>query len=447
MALTGLDIYKKLPQTNCGECGVPTCLAFAMKLAGGQAELTACPHVSEEVKEQLTEAAAPPIRIVTVGRGDKEFKVGGETVLYRHDKTFLNPPGFGVLVEADSDDAAIEAKVKQVSGMSFERVGQVLEANLIAIKAGSDSSRFAEVVKKVSGISDLPLMLMSNDAAAMKTAIEPVAEARPLICAATKDNYEDMASLAKEKSCPLVVSDSGGLTALAELVEKVTALGVKDIVLDPRADAGFDTLKNLTFARRAALKKKFRPLGYPVITWPCDEEDEMLEAVLASVHVAKYGGIVIFNSLEPWKALPLLVLRQNIYTDPQRPLTVDQGIYEIGSPDENSPVLVTTNFSLTYFIVSSEVESSKVSSWLCIMDSEGLSVLTAWAAGKFVPERIASFISKSGIADKVKHNKLVIPGFVAQIKGELEEELSDWDILVGPREATDIPPYLKQWSA
>jgi len=447
MALTGLDIYKKLPQTNCGECGVPTCLAFAMKLAGGQAELTACPHVSEEAIAELEEASAPPVRIVTVGKGDREFKVGGETVLYRHEKTFVNECGFGVLIKADSDDGEIEAKVKQANELSFDRVGQTLRADLIAIKAGSDGARFAEVVKKVSGITDMPLVLISDDVDVIKGALECVADKRPLICAATKDNYEAMANLAKEKGCPLVVSEPSGLDALAELAEKVAALGIKDIILDPGADNGKDTLKNLTFIRRAALRQKFRPLGYPVITWPSNEEDEMMEAVLASVHVAKYGGIIILNDLEPWKILPLLVLRQNIYTDPQRPLTVEQGIYEIGSPNENSPVLVTTNFSLTYFIVSSEVETSKVPAWLCIMDSEGLSVLTAWAAGKFVPERIASFIGKCGISDKVKHSKLVIPGFVAQIKGELEEELPDWNIIVGPREATDIPAYLKKWSA
>lgn len=445
MALTGLDIYKKLPQTNCGECGVPTCLAFAMKLAGGQAELAACPHVTDEVIAELEEASAPPIRVVTIGRGEKEFKVGGETVLYRHEKTFVNPPGLGVLIEAGSDDGEIDTKIKQANELSFERVGQVLEANLIAIKAGSDSSRFAEVTKIVSEKSDLPLMLISEDAEAIKAAIEPIADKRPLICGANKDNYEAMANLAKEKSCPLVVSETGGLTALADLTEKVAALGIKDIVLDPHADAGADTLKNLTFIRRAALKQKFRPLGYPVVTWPSDEEDDMLESIMAAVHVAKYSGIIILKSLEAWKALPLLVLRQNIYTDPQRPLTVEQGIYEIGSPDENSPVFITTNFSLTYFIVSSEIESSRVPSWLCIMDSEGLSVLTAWAAGKFVPERIGAFFNKSGIDRKVKHRKLVIPGFVAQIKGEMEEEVPDWEIIVGPREATDIPAFLKKW--
>ncbi len=447
MALTGLDIYKKLPQTNCGECGVPTCLAFAMKLAGGQAELAACPDVTDEVIAELEEASAPPIRIVTVGRGEREFKIGGETVIYRHEKTFVNPPGFGVLVEAGTEDEEIEKKVKQAQDLSFERVGQVLQANLVAIKAGSDSSRFAEVVKKVGELTDLPLMLISEDAEIISGAIEPVAEKRPLICGANKDNYEVMANLAKEKSCPLVVTETAGLDALAELTEKVDALGIKDIVLDPHGDAGADTLKKLTFIRRAALKQKFRPLGYPVITWPSDEEDEMLETVMAAVHVVKYGGIIILKSLEPWKALPLMVLRQNIYTDPQRPLTVEQGIYEIGNPDENSPVLITTNFSLTYFIVSSEVESSRVSSWVCIMDSEGLSVLTAWAAGKFVPERIGNFFNKSGIDQKVNHRKLVIPGFVAQIKGELEEEIPDWEIIVGPREATDIPAFLKKWSA
>lgn len=447
MGLTGLDIYKKLPKTNCGECGFPTCLAFAMKIAASQAVLEKCPYVSEEVKEELSDAAAPPIIGVTVGTGDRKFKVGEETVLFRHEKTFVNHPGYALLVRDDSQDSDIESQVKSASQMSFNRVGQVLGANLIAVESTNGADRFTEVVGKVTANTDLPLMLVSADPSVLKAGLEVVGEGRPLVHAATEDNYEAVAALAKEYDCPLVVSGDNGLGGLAELTEKVKTLGVKELVLDPGATAPDELFKDLVLIRRAALQKKVRPLGYPVITFPGKlTSDPALEALWGAVHTVKYGGIIVFNSFEAWKMLPLLVLRQNIYTDPQRPLTVDEGVYEMGKPDTSSPVLVTTNFSLTYFIVSTEVEASRIPSWLCVMDAEGLSVLTGWAAGKFVPERIAAFLKKSGIEERVQHNQLIIPGYVAQISGELEDELPDWKVTVGPREATDLPHYLKSWS-
>lgn len=447
MALTGLDIYKKLPKTNCGDCGLPTCLAFAMKLAGGQAKLEACPHVSEQAKAELADASAPPICLVTIGKGDKALQIGGETVLFRHEKTFVHPPGFGILIKDNLSDEEIEKKVNQINSLAFERVGQTLRANLIAIESNSDGERFAQVSEKVSKSTDFPLILMSRNPEAMKKALNLVSKGNPLLYAADRDNYEVMAGLAKEHNCPLVVSESNNLEAMAGLTEKIAALGVKEMVLDPGSESASQVLKDLVFIRRAALKKKFRPLGYPVITFPCRLiDDDYLEAIFGGVHVMKYAGIIIFNGLDAWKMLPLLVLRQNIYTDPQRPMQVEEGIYEIGNPTENSPVLITTNFSLTYFIVSGEVEAAKIPTWLCVMDVEGLSVLTAWAAGKFIPERIAPFIKRCGIAEKVKHNKLVIPGYIAQISGELEEELPDWKVMVGSREASDIPAFLRQWS-
>jgi len=447
MALTGLDIYKKLPQKNCGECGVPTCLAFAMKLAAGQAQLDACPYVSEETKAELSEASAPPIRLVTIGVGDKALKVGEEAVLFRHEKTFYHQPGLAVLVDDGMDEAGIDEKLAQLKSSQFERVGQFLRADLVAVKSSSnDSAKFVELVKKAMG-TEFPLVLISENPEIMKSALSVCAQTKPLLCAANEDNFEQMAALAKENNCPLVVA-AKELGALSDLVEKVTAQGVKDIVLDPGSRNIKDSLKDAVFIRRAALKKKFKPLGYPIITFPCGMyDDPYMEAVAAGVGIMKYAGIIVVSDLEAWKALPLYVLRQNIYTDPQKPMQVEEGIYPIGEPDEDSPVLLTTNFSLTYFTVSGEVEASKVSSWICIMDVEGLSVLTAWGAGKFVPESIGPFVKRCGITDKVKHRKLIIPGCVAQISGELEEELPDWKIEVGPREAGDIPAYLKSRSA
>lgn len=449
MALSGLDIYKKLPKTNCGECGFPTCLAFGMRLAAGQAQLDSCPYVSEEVKSELSEASAPPIRLVTIGKGDKVFKVGEEQVLFRHEKTFYNPPGLAVLIEDTADDAVINEKLKQAKESQFERVSQILRANLVAVKNSSgDAGKFADAVKKVKDGIDFPLILISDSAEAIKTALEILKDDKPLIYAANKDNFEVMAGLAKEYNTPLAVKGSGSLEELAQLVEKITALGVKDIVLDSGTRALNETLRDLVHIRRSALKQKFRPLGYPTITFPCEEVgDDYLEAAFAGIYIMKYGGIVVLSSLEPWKVLPLTVLRQNIYTDPQQPMQVDEKIYPINNPDENSPVLITTNFSLTYFIVSAEIEASRVPTWLCVMNVEGLSVLTAWAAGKFVPEKIAPFVKKCGIEEKVKHRKILIPGYIAQISGELQDELADWEVMVGTREAADLPAFLKKWSA
>lgn len=445
MALSGLDIYKKLPKTNCGDCGVPTCLAFAMKLAAGGASLDACPHVTEEVKAELSEASAPPMTGVTIGTGDNALKIGEELVLFRHEKTFFNQPGFALLIDDAEDDAAIGAKLEELKKASFDRVGQLLKADLAAIKSSSgDGANFARAAKTASA-AGLPLILMSEDANAMRAALEVVGSARPLVYAGTAANLDDMVALAKEFSCPLALK--GSLDELADLSTKASGAGVKELVLDPSTRKPSETLKSLVFMRRAALKKKLRPFGYPTIAVPAEEtDDELVEALYAGLYVMKYGGIIVMKDLAAWKALPLYVLRQNIYTDPQRPMQVAEGIYEFNSPGPDAPVLITTNFSLTYFIVSSEIETSKQPVFLGVVDAEGLSVLTAWAAGKFGAERIAKFVNGSDLVGKVAHRSVVIPGYVAQISGELEEELPDWKIKVGPREATEIPAFLKNWS-
>ncbi len=446
MGLSGLDIFKKLPKTNCKECGFPTCLAFAMKLAAGQAELDKCPYVSDEVKAELAEASAPPIRGVTVGVGDEAFKVGEELVLYRHEKTFFNPTVLGVLVSDDMDEAKVDQLLGQVKECVHERVGVMLKVRAVAVKAASgDASKFKALVEKVKEVNR-PIILMAEDVELMKAGLEAAGDVRPLLYAATEANIDAMAALAQEKGLPLAVK-ADDLDKLAELAQKLVDMGLKEVVLDPAPRKPGETFKDLVAIRRAALNQKFAPFGFPTITFPCEEtQDELYETALAGMYICKYGGIVILSHAEPWRMYPLLVLVLNIYTDPQRPMAVDSKFYEIGNPDENSPVLVTTNFSLTYFIVSGEIEGSKIPAWLGVVDCDGQSVLTAWAAGKFVPEVIAKFINTSGIADKVKHRKLIIPGYVAQISGELEEELPDWEIIVGTREAADLPAFLRQFS-
>ena len=446
MPLTGIEIFKLLPKTNCKECGEPTCLAFAMKLAAGKAELSACPYISGEAKAKLAEASAPPILPVTIGVGDRALKVGSETVMFRHEKRFENPPGFAILITDTMEESEVNARLERFSQLQYERVGLTLRPELVAVKDESgDASKFEALVNKVKQNSGSGIILMSSNPDILAAGLKACADRKPLIYAANKDNMANIADLAKEHSCP-VVAKASSLEELAQLTTKLIEAGVKDIVLDSGSRTVRRAFEEQVIIRSAALNKKFRPLGFPTIVFPCEmTDDPMKEAVIASMFVAKYGGIIVLSDFQGESLFPLLVERMNIYTDPQRPLATTEGIYEIGSPDENSPVLVTTNFSLTYFIVSGEIETSKVSSYLLVKDTEGLSVMTAWAAGKFVADTIAPFVKKCGIWDKVKQHKLIIPGYAAAESGGLEEELSGWEILIGPRDAAHIPAYLKTW--
>jgi acetyl-CoA decarbonylase/synthase complex subunit gamma len=447
MPLTGIEIFKLLPKTNCGECGVPTCLAFAMNLAAGKAELTACPHVSDEAKAQLEEASAPPIRPVTIGTGDTAHKIGGETVLFRHEKTFVNPPAIAILISDKMDDAEIDQRLNKFKTLRYERIGLLLRANLVAVKdEAGDAAKFEALVTKVSQNADGGIILMSSNPDIIAAGLKACADKKPLIYAADQGNIDAMGNLAKEYSCSIAVK-AESIDGVSELTTKLTGMGINDIVIDSGSRAIRPAFEDQVYIRRAALLSKDRSMGFPTITLPCEmTDDPMKEALIASVFVTKYGGIIVLSDFYGESLFPLLVQRLNIYTDPQRPLATTEGIYEIGGPDENSPVLITTNFSLTYFIVSGEIEGSKMPSYLLVKDTEGLSVMTGWAAGKFVADTIAPFVKKSGIADKVKHRKLIIPGYAAAESGGLEEELPDWEIMIGPREAAHIPAFLKTWT-
>ena len=445
MALTGIQIFKMLPKTNCGECGVPTCLAFAMNLASGKAELSACPYVSDEARDMLDEASAPPIAPVAIGAGERAFKVGGETVMYRHEKTFYNPTGLGALVSSDIDPDELDKKLKEWNALQFERVGLNLRPEVAVIKdVNGDASVFVSTAKKVAEDSEFGLILMSENVEVLKAGIEVCAFKKPLLYAATAENADDMGALAKENGLPLAIK-ADNIDDLIVLSDKLTGMGLKNLVLDPGSREMKQAFGDQVAIRRAALKAGNRALGFPTITFPCEMAGNLdVESIIASMFIAKYAGIVVLSDFKGESVFPLLLERLNIFTDPQRPMTVTEGIYEIGAPDENSPVLVTTNFSLTYFIVSGEIEGSRVPSWLLIMDTEGLSVMTAWAAGKFSGDAVGMFVKKCGIGDKVSHKKIVIPGYAASISGEMEEELPDWEIMIGPRDASLIPKFLKE---
>jgi acetyl-CoA decarbonylase/synthase complex subunit gamma len=447
MGLSGLAIYKLLPKTNCKECGFPTCLAFAMKLAARQVELSACPYVSEEAKAALDAASAPPIRLITVGTDTRKVEVGNETVLFRHEKTFYHQPGFFFRLGDDEPAEAAQKKLEEIARYRVERVGISLGADGVAIQnKGGDAAVLAERVRQAIALG-LPVILMGENPAILEAGLKAAQGKAPLLYAATAQNWETMAALAQKYGASLAVRGDGDLNALAQLSEKIAGQGAQDLVLDPGVRGWADSLAILTQLRRLAIKKNVRAVGYPIIVFPGEgAQDADEEALLAAQFVAKYAGFIVLDHFDPASFYPLLTLRQNIYTDPQKPIQVSPGLYEIGKPTPQSPLLVTTNFSLTYFSVASEVEASGIPSWLLIADAEGMSVLTAWAAGKFDAERIAKAVNTMGVLEKVGHKKIVIPGLVSGLSGELEEELPGWQVLVGPREAMNIPAFLKQWS-
>ncbi|MCM8806810.1 MAG: acetyl-CoA decarbonylase/synthase complex subunit gamma [Candidatus Omnitrophica bacterium] len=438
MALKPLDIFKYLPKTNCKECGYPTCLAFAMQIAIGKADLSQCPYVSEEAKQQLASESAPPIKTITVGNKEK-INLGGETVLYRHEKTFYNPPGIGVLITEDMEDAEIENEIKNIVEFKYERVGVVMKGEFIGIQ-DKGKGRFIELVNKCYQTGK-NLILISDNVQNLQQSLDLCKDVKPIIF--PNDTKDEILKLVKEFNLPVVVKGEN-LDELAQKVDKIKNYGIEEIILYPENKNIKEIFKNIVLIRRAAILRRIKNFGFPVLTIPAFLTDNYLEeGIYAGIFIAKYGSIILLSKIRGEILFPLLIERLNIFTDPQRPMTTPEGIYEIGKVNENSPVFVTTNFSLTYFIVSSEIENSKIPAYLLIQDTEGLSVLTAWAADKFNAETIANLVKKTKIGEKVKKKVLIIPGVVAQIYGELEEELPDWKIILGPREASHIPTFLK----
>lgn len=441
MALTGLEIYKQLPKKNCGECGTPTCLAFAMNLAAGKASLDSCPYVSDAAREALNAAAAPPIAKVILGSGASAVEMGDETELFRHDKRFYHETAIAVQVSDNLSEEELLAKVSAINELQFDRVGQHYTIQAIAVRhEAADAAAFKTAVNRVAGATQLNIILMADDAETMKPALMEVADRRPLLYAANLDNYEAMVSLAKDFNCPLAVYGNG-LEELAGLVDKIVALGHKQLILDPGARETSRAIADFTQIRRLAIKKRFRSFGYPIIALTT-AGDPLTEILQATNYICKYASLIVLRTAAKEHLLPLLSWRQNLYTDPQVPIRVEEKLNEIGAVNENSPVYVTTNFSLTYYSVAGEIESTKIPSYLLSVDTDGLSVLTAYADGKFEAEKIASVMKKVGLENKVKHRRIIIPGAVAVLKGKLED-LTGWEVLVGPREASGIIAFAR----
>lgn len=438
MGLTGLEIYKQLPKKNCGECGTPTCLAFAMALASGKGALDACPYVTDAAREALDSASAPPIKAIKFG---SESILGDETVIFRHDKTFYHPTTLLIQVADTLSEDEVQAKLQEINDLEFDRVGLHYSIDGVAIiEESGDPICFAKVVNQVANLTDRSLLLLSENTEALKAAVPAVASRKPLIGSATAANFEDVVNLAKEQSVPVILK-AEGLDALNDLVEKAQKLGYKEFVLDPGSRSTSQTLANLTHLRRLAIKKKFRPFGYPVIAFT-GKSEPLAEIAEASVYVSKYASAVVLKASSKAQLLPLMTLRQNLYTDPQKPIQVEPILHTVGDVNESSPVYITTNFSLTYYSVEGEVEASKVPSYILPIDTDGTSVLTAYAAGKFEPEKIADALAACGVADKVSHRNLIIPGYVAVISGKLQEK-SGWKVVVGPRESSGIVPFTR----
>jgi len=443
MALSGLEIYKQLPKTNCKECGFPTCLAFAMKMAAGQVPLDKCPHVTAEAKAALESASRPPIQLVTVGTDANEVKIGNETQLYRHEEKFYRPAAVAVRVSDTLGESAIAQRADAIGKLCFDRVGTQIKVNLVAVcNESGDGGKFEQAAKLAAEKSGLACVLISATAGNLAKAAAVLSGQRPLLYISDVSEAEAAAAVAKDNGCPLAVR-ADGVEAFAELTPKLNSAGVEELILDPGTRGLKETLEALTLIWRLALKN-FRAVGYPAIAFST-AEDPTMQAIEASTFIAKYAGVVVTDAIQPWQMLPILTTRQDIYVDPQKPVAVEPKLNAIGEVGADSPVLVTTNFSLSYYSVEGEVEASRVPTYILSVDTEGTSVLTAWASDKFNAETITQAMKKSAIEEKVSHRQLVLPGLVAVLSAGVEDE-SGWSVQIGPKEASGIPSYLKKQS-
>ncbi|MEM4245739.1 MAG: acetyl-CoA decarbonylase/synthase complex subunit gamma [Candidatus Bathyarchaeia archaeon] len=459
-SISPIQIYKLLPKTNCKECGEDNCMAFAAKVANRELEIDACPPLLTDQHSQayksLWELLKPPVRKVTIGAGDNEIAVGGELVMYRHELTYFNPTKIAVDVTDQMSEEELLARVKRIEDFAYEYMGQVLKLDMIAVRSTSnDGFQFSKVVRLLTDNTKLPLILCSLNPTVLDRGLEEAKDRKPLIYAATLDNWREVMNLTLKHRCPLTVSSPFNLDGLRSLTRTAKEIGVEDIVLDPGSfwNGGIpETVNNFTMIRRAACKAEDELSGYPLMgipaaVWTQNEETPEIikwkEACLGSVLITRYADLLIVHSLEGWALLPLVILRQNIYNDPRKPVSVDPGLKTFGAPDEASPVLFTTNFALTYYTVASDLESSGVSCYLMIVDTEGLSIESAVAGRKLTADKVADALREMNVGEKVKHRKLIIPGRASRLSGEIEEA-TQWQVLVGPMDSSGIAKFLQE---
>jgi len=457
--LSPIDIYKLLPKTNCKECGQENCMAFATKIVNREVNIDQCPPLlkkeNEKAYNQLKEMLKPAVKEVVVGVGDKAKKLGGKLVMYRHEFTYSNPTAIAIDVTDEMPENEVVARINRTENFTYEYIGNTLKLDMIAVRSTSgDPEKFRAVVKKVTETTSLPLILCSLNSNVLEAGVMVAPKAKPLLYAATAENWKDMAELALMYNCPLVVSAPNDMTMLVSLAKTLMNYGVQDLVLDPGTfmnEGLTDTINNFTMLRRAACKggeelAGFPLLGVPMVAWAnkgetADEIVKWREAYLAAMLIVRYADILIMHGDDGWSLLPNTVLRQNIYTDPRKPVAVAPGLKVFGTPDENSPVFFTSNFALTYYTVASDIESSKLNAYLIVVETEGSAIDSGVAGRKLTAERVADALKASDIESKVKHRKLIIPGKASRISGEIEE-LSGWKVQVGPRDSSEIPKYL-----
>lgn len=459
--LSPIDVYKLLPKINCKECGEENCMAFATKIVNREVQVDQCPPLlkkeNEKAYNQLKEMLKPPVKEVVVGAGDKAVKLGGKLVMHRHEFTYFNPTAIAIDVTDEMPEEEVLNRIKRTEQFSYEYIGYTLKLDMIAVRSTSgDPEKFKATVKKVVENTNLPLILCALNPNVAEAGLIVAPKARPLLYAATMDNWRDMAELALMYNCPLVVSAPNDLSMLVSLAKTLVAYGVQDLVLDPGTfmnEGLADTLNNFTMLRRAACKTGeelagFPLMGVPMVAWMdkgevADEIVKWREAYLTAMLIVRYADVLVMHGLDGWSLLSSTVLRQNIYTDPRKPVAVEPGLKEFGTPDENSPVFFTTNFALTYYTVASDIENSKINAYLIVVETEGSAVDSGVAGRKLTAEKVADAIKETGIENKVKHRKLIIPGKASRISGEIEE-LSGWKVQVGPRDSSEIPKYLQE---
>lgn len=412
-----------------------------MKLAARKADISQCPYASDEAVQTLGAAYEPPVRSIELG-ADKSLKLGEETVLYRHEKTFVNQTAIAININDTDPPAVIDQTLSNISNYMLERVGEEIHIDMVSItQKGSDTEAFVNLAKKANETVKRPLVLRSSNADALSEAAKAVNGSRSVLASAVPGTAETLREVAKENGHVLAVT-APDLNQLVSLSDKLKQDGFNDLILEFQTHSLAEQFQTASIARRAALKNNYKPLGYPTLSFL--ESGDMLEDTVFAVNeICKYGGILVLPSFDAAQLSTLMTLRLNIYTDPQKPIQVEPKIYPVGEPKEDSPVFVTTNFSLTYFIVSGEIENSGISAWLLVPECEGMSVLTAWAAGKFSGVTIGKFAKEIGLENQVSTREIIIPGYVSQISGELEESLPGWKVKVGPQDASDLESFIK----